>query len=110
MINTNAFEIKDEELDLVNGGYFLIADTFDRPEDVCYRFDIGRHVELVTAYIWRAFTEGCTVIDRTIAKSSDGKGYCAWYKVSCSDSSYNNCWFEERGFEGGFSYCIPSAS
>ncbi len=106
--NTKAFEIKDEELNLVNGGYCLIGATYDRPEDVAYRFDIGSHVELVTAYIWRAFTVGCTVIDRKIDKCQNGKGFCAWYKVSCSDDSYDNVWFPEKEFETGFGQCLTA--
>lgn len=106
MINKDTFEIKDEELSKAAGGYCLVGDVYDKPEDVVYKFNIGNHVEIVTAYIWRAFTRGCTIIDRKIDKSPAGKGYCAWYKVSCSSDSYNNQWFQESRFEGGFNYCL----
>lgn len=96
------FEISDEELELVNGGYNLIGKIYGNPGDVVFKFAIGSSVEYVTAYIWRAFTKQCTVIDRKVDKYPGQEGYCAWYKVSCSWSRYNNKWFAEKEFEGGF--------
>ncbi len=104
--NTKAFEIKDEELNLVNGGYKLVGEQYDNPGDVVFKFSVGDHVELVTLYIWRAFTKGCTITSRKIAKSSGGNGYSAWYKVSCDSWLYDGEWYEEKNFEGGFIQCI----
>ena len=103
-----AYEISDKELNMVNGGFYLIGEKYEKPEDVVFKFSVGGHVELVTVYIWRAFTKGCTVIDRKVDKCSDGKGYCAWYKVSCDSWFYDNEWYEEKEFEGGFSQCLTS--
>lgn len=99
--NTNIHEINDAELISVSGGRY--ADYFDTPEEVAYRFHLNSSVELVTCELYNCcFTQKCTVIDRKVAKNNHGDGYCAWYKVSCEDSEYNNKWYQEMDFEGGF--------
>lgn len=110
MICTEAknYELNDKELEVVNGGFMLVGEKYERPEDVVFKFSIGEHVEYVTLYIWRAFTKGCTVIERKVDMCSDGKGYCAWYKVSCDSWLYNNEWYEEKEFERGYYDCLTS--
>ncbi len=95
-------EMNDKELEMVNGGFDLIGERYSRPEDVVFKFEVGSHVEIVTMFLWRAFTKGCTVIDRKVDFTADGRKFCAWYKVSCSDSLYDDDWFPEEVFEGGF--------
>lgn len=101
--NAKDFEIADSELDTVNGGYQLYGDIFEKKEDVVYRFEIGRVVEIVRGIAFgHVFTKQCTIIDRKIDAAEKGNGYCAWYKVSCSSNTYNNKWYPELDFEGGF--------
>ena len=95
-------EMNEMELEKVNGGFNLIGARYAKAEDVVFKFEVGSHVEIVTAYLWRAFTKGCTVIDRKVDRSIDGRYFCAWYKVRCSDELYDNDWYEEDVFEGGF--------
>ena len=102
-----ACEISDMELDTVSGGYRLIGRKYEKPENVVFLFEVGSHVEAVTAYFWRVFTVGCTVLNRKVALDYDGQGYCAWYKVSSSDGFFDNKWFAEKEFEGGFFECLP---
>lgn len=96
------YEISDSELEAVNGGYYLRGDMFDSPADVVFRFAIGEKVEYVVAYIGRAFTKQCTIIERKVGTYPDSNKYCAWYKVSCSNWLYNNEWYPEKEFERGF--------
>lgn len=98
-----AHEMNDKELEMVNGGLVLVADVYSRPEDVAYRFDIGRHAEIVEGILFgKVFTCGCTIVDRKIDMSYDGTGYCAWYKVSCDYYYYDGEWLQEKEFEGGY--------
>lgn len=101
-MNTKRIEINEKKLQSVCGGITGIGNTYNHPEDVFFKFWIGQKVELVTGLCFHRFTKQCKVIEKKADKCEDSNSYCAWYKVSCSDEEYNNKWFPEALFEGGY--------
>ena len=99
---TKDFEINDKELDTVSGGYYPVGTVYKKPEDVKFLFEIGQEVELVVIYLGGPFTKGCKIIDRKVEREPGTDHYRAMYKVSCSFFYFNNEWYPETEFEGGF--------
>ena len=74
-------ELNLDELDKVNGGDMGDNNWADTPEQVQYRYDVGRHVEVYNS-VFHVATTACTIVARYPKKSEYSDSYTAAYDVT----------------------------